>query len=86
MAVEQYVYAVARIRSKELSLFSGSFIEQLLAAKGYGECLQLLQEKGWGDGEAKDAGSILAAEREKTWQHGRAGEGPLCVRRVPVCQ
>lgn len=35
MAKDQYVYAVARIRSKELSLLSGSVIEQLLGAKGY---------------------------------------------------
>ena len=34
MAKDQYVYAVARIRSKELSLLSGSVIEQLLGAKG----------------------------------------------------
>ena len=39
MAKDQYVYAVARIRSKELSLLSGSVIEQLLGAKGYDECL-----------------------------------------------
>ena len=29
MADKQYVYAVARIRSKELSLLSGAFLEQL---------------------------------------------------------
>lgn len=87
MAKDQYVYAVARIRSKELSLLSGSVIEQLLGAKGYDECLQLLREKNWGDSDAEDAGAILAAEREKTWAaHRRAGEGPLCVRRVPVRQ
>ena len=68
MAKDQYVYAVARIRSKELSLLSGSVIEQLLGAKGYDECLQLLREKNWGDSDAGDAGAILAAEREKTWQ------------------
>ena len=68
MAKDQYVYAVARIRSKELSLLSGSVIEQLLGAKGYDECLQLLREKNWGDSDAEDAGAILAAEREKTWQ------------------
>ena len=68
MAKDQYVYAVARIRSKELSLLSGAAIEQLLGAKGYDECLQLLREKNWGDSDAGDAGAILAAEREKTWQ------------------
>lgn len=68
MAQNQFIYAVARIRSKELALLSGAFVEQLLSAKGYEECLQLLQEKGWGDGETRDAAGILAVEREKTWQ------------------
>ena len=49
MADKQYVYAVARIRSKELSLLSGAFLEQLTAAKDYDECIQLLMEKGWGE-------------------------------------
>lgn len=56
MAKDQYVYAVARIHSKELSLLSGSVIEQLLGAKGYDECLQLLREKNWGDSDVGDAG------------------------------
>ena len=55
MADKQYVYAVARIRSKELSLLSGAFLEQLTAAKSYDECIQLLTEKGWGDDSTKDA-------------------------------
>ena len=67
MADKQYVYAVARIRSKELSLLSGAFLEQLTAAKSYDECIQLLTEKGWGDDSTKDAEAILAAERRKTW-------------------
>lgn len=67
MADKQYVYAVARIRSKELSLLSGAFLEQLTAAKSYDECMQLLSEKGWGDEGTKDAESLLAAERKKTW-------------------
>lgn len=67
MADKQYVYAVARIRSKELSLLSGAFLEQLTAAKSYDECIQLLSEKGWGDDSTKDAQALLAAERKKTW-------------------
>ena len=54
MADKQYVYAVARIRSKELSLLSGAFLEQLTAAKDYDECIQLLMEKGWGEDGRKD--------------------------------
>ncbi len=68
MAENQYVYAVARIRSKELSLLTASFIEQLLGAKSYDECIQLLEEKGWGGDEAVDAAGLFALEQQKTWQ------------------
>lgn len=68
MAENQYVYAVARIRSKELSLLTASFIEQLLGAKSYDECIQLLEEKGWGGDEAGDAAGLFALEQQKTWQ------------------
>lgn len=64
---EKYVYAVARIRSKELSLLSGSFLEQLTAAKSYDECIQILNEKGWGGDGITTTEELLAAEREKTW-------------------
>lgn len=67
MADKQYVYAVARIRSKELSLLSGAFLEQLTAAKDYDECIQLLMEKGWGEDGVTSAGQLLAVEKKKTW-------------------
>lgn len=65
---ELYTYAVARIRAKELLLLNAQAIEQLLGAKSYQECIHLLQDKGWGNGEAEpSAEQLLAAEREKTW-------------------
>lgn len=66
---DNYIYAVARIRALELSLFSASTIEQLMALKTYNECLQFLAEKGWGDADtpAEDAEAVLNAELEKTW-------------------
>lgn len=68
MPETQYVYAVARIRSKELSLINNQFLDQLLAAKSYEECLQLLAGKGWGNSEGNiNAETFLSAEREKTW-------------------
>ena len=67
MAEKYYAYAVARIRTKELGLLKGAFLEQLLAAKSYEECIQLLSEKGWGDGTTMDAEQILRGEEEKTW-------------------
>lgn len=46
---EQYTYAVARIRALEVSLFSDSTIDQLIACQNYDQALQFLEEKGWGD-------------------------------------
>lgn len=66
MTDNDYVYAVARIRSKELSLLNAQAIEQLMACKTYEECLHFLADKGWGTA-ASGAEEMLAAEREKTW-------------------
>ena len=63
---QDYVYAVARIRSKELSLFGKQTMEQLMACKTYEDCLRVLSDKGW-DVSSGSAEEILAAEREKTW-------------------
>ena len=52
----------------EVSLFSQAVIEQLLACKDEKQCIQLLQEKGWGNADTpSDAEAILTCEREKTW-------------------
>ena len=67
MAEEQYIYAVARIRTKELSLINSQSMEQLFGSKSYEECLRLLQDKGWGNSESSTAEEILSVEREKTW-------------------
>lgn len=67
MADNQYVYAVARIRSKELTLLDKQFFEQLLACKTYKDCLRLLTEKGWGRSGNETAEQLLVIEREKTW-------------------
>jgi V/A-type H+-transporting ATPase subunit C len=69
MSDMEYTYAVARIRSKEVSLFSAATIDQLMACKTHESCLQFLQEKGWGDTDTPlDAEKILTREREKTWE------------------
>lgn len=66
---EQYTYAVARIRALEVSLFSNSTIDQLIACADYGQCLQFLEEKGWGDSETSgNAEAILTREEEKIWE------------------
>ncbi len=62
-----YIYAVARIRSKELSLLTRQDIDQLLSCKTYDECLRVLHDKGWGNGSDDSAEALLSAEEEKTW-------------------
>lgn len=68
MTDKLYLYAVARIRSKELALLSKADIEQLLSCKTESECLRLLADKGWGRDGANSSDEILTAEREKTWE------------------
>ena len=48
MSDTKYTYAVARIRALEVSLFSSSTIEQLIACKDMESCLRFLSEHGWG--------------------------------------
>ena len=67
MADNQYLYEVARIRTKELSLLSAEFFEQLLSAPDYDACIRLLKEKGWESGR-DDWEEMLAKERQKTWE------------------
>lgn len=65
---DEYIYAVARVRSRELTLLNRQDIDQLMACKSYEECLRVLNDKGWGTGEpVRSAESLLAAEEEKTW-------------------
>ncbi len=68
MADKLYTYAVARIRSKELSLLNKSTIDQLMNCKSEKECLRLLSDKGWGKSGDENAEQILVIEREKTWE------------------
>lgn len=65
---ERYTYAVARIRAKELSLLDKQAFDRLMACGTYGECLGVLHDLGWGDGDEDSGEEILAAERSKTWE------------------
>lgn len=64
---EDYIYAVARVRSKELSLLTRQDMDQLLSCRTYEECLRVLNDKGWGNGSTQQAEALLAVEEEKTW-------------------
>ena len=65
---EQYLYAVARIRCKELTLLNSSVMESLLAAGSHAECLRLLSDHGWSNDGTITPEMLLSAERDKTWE------------------
>ena len=70
MTDKQYIYSVARIRSKELSLLNKQDMEKLLSCKGYTECVLFLMEKGWNNCNTEDVtiDELLKNERLKTWE------------------
>lgn len=63
---EQYIYAVARVRSRELSLLNESVIAQLCAASGEEDCLRILSERGWGNPDLPSE-EMFREEQKKTW-------------------
>jgi V/A-type H+/Na+-transporting ATPase subunit C len=68
MVDNQYIYAVARIRTKEMALLDKLTMDQLIACKNYSECLRLLTDKGWGRIGNETAEELLTVEKEKTWE------------------
>ena len=72
MTDNQYYYAVARIRSRELGLLNQAFIDQLLGARSVDEAMRLMQDKGWHmpdeyTTESDRVEKMLSAEKQKTW-------------------
>lgn len=66
---ENYIYEVARIRSKELALLSNNDINSLLSQPDYESCLNFLTDKGWGNGTENQSGTdLLKSETDKTWE------------------
>ena len=63
---EQYIYAVARIRSRELSLLSEAVISQLSAAATEEDCRRILNEKNWGNPDLPSE-EMFQEENNKTW-------------------
>ena len=62
----KYTYAVARIRALETSLLNSAVIEQLMACQTDVQCLQLLQEKGWGDADTPENAGEQERSTEQT--------------------
>lgn len=68
MSKNDYTYAVARIRAKELTLFGSAAMEQFLACKTYEDALRFLRDRGWGEpDDVLEAETLLASEQKKTW-------------------
>ena len=64
----KYSYAVARVRSNELSLLNDTDISQLLSARSYEDALRQLTDKGWGDSsKTQSVSEMFASEIIKTW-------------------
>ena len=65
MAKQEYIYGVARVRAKEMSLLNNQAVEQLIGAKEE-DVFSFLADRGW---ERKEtAEELLSAEREKMWR------------------
>ncbi|MDD4188784.1 MAG: V-type ATPase subunit [Eubacteriales bacterium] len=67
MTENMHIYAVARIRSRELDLLGESVINQLVDCNKFEECMKILFDKGWGKSGFEEADELLAAESDKTW-------------------
>lgn len=68
---EQFIYAVARIRAKELSLFSAQDVSRLMSCETFEECVNILRDKGWGSETADDVDdyqALLKSEESKLWR------------------
>ena len=46
MAEQEYIYGVARVRAKEMSLLNNQAIEQLISAQN-DDGVRMLEERGW---------------------------------------
>ena len=67
LMTEEYIDAVARVRSRELGLLSRQDVDQLMACHKVEECLRVLSDKGWAAAGDVTPEEVLAAEEEKTW-------------------
>ena len=64
---DSFVYEVTRIRVKENSLLTDSFMKQLAEAPDYDSAVRMLRDKGWDSDGSGDMQNLLTAEEDKTW-------------------
>ncbi len=65
MAEQEYIYGVARVRAKEMSLLNNQAIEQLISAQN-DDGVRMLEERGWESKETVE--ELIAAERARMWK------------------
>ncbi len=68
MRETEYAYAVARIRSNEVSLLTSADMEQLMAASDYAAAVRILADKGWDIPEKGEKFDIAERELSKAWE------------------
>ena len=77
MSNAKYTYAVARIRALETKLFNQAVIDQLIGCATEEECIQVLEEKGWGDQETSgDPEGMLRSEERRVGKECRSRWSP----------
>ncbi len=75
---EQYIFAVAKIRTLEVKLLSDADIAQLVSSVDEKQCLQILADKGYGDMDmVPDAESMMRREEAKVWETVRELNVPM---------
>lgn len=67
MSKKEYIYAVARIKSKENKLLDSATVEQMIQAPSKDSVLKILKDKGWGE-NLDDENEILSSETDKIWE------------------
>ncbi len=67
-----YAFSVAKIRAIENALMTSADMEQLISAKHTDDCMRMLTDRGYGNGEMQTRVSfntLFRQEREKLWRN-----------------
>lgn len=64
---KDYVYAVTRVRAKEVGLLDSGTIHQLVEAKDVDSMMRVLSDKGW-DTKENATEDIVSSQTDKLWE------------------
>ncbi len=64
---ELFTLQVAQIRTKENTLFSDNDINSLMQCQDFEDCIQFLEDRGWGPTENNTPEELLSLERDRMW-------------------